>query len=359
MEFIAFKALFQEGDTLYSPLRRTPWMYDLQGRPCLSLDGLDGMGIFAATWEEAAKYGGDIYMVVPFLFDGGDPLIALGTHGWRSSQATVVGGPWAYNDKERMRQAAQFVMESYRQGYRQVEAVLFWATIILDSYDDLTIPLLIPILEWGVGEEEWDTRMDALLAAIKIGAPALSVLERAMQDDSQAIRVEAVRAAGKIGAPALSILELAMRDHDPHVREEAVCAAGNIGAIACSILERAMEDENSNVRVQAVHTARKIGLPALPILERAIQDELHLIRKYAVYAAGKIGSPALHVVERGMEDEDWAVRKEAVHAAGQIGEAALHILERAMQDDNPAVREAAFKVKVGTIAQNPNGGQPA
>jgi hypothetical protein len=68
VEFVAFKALRRYGEVLYSPQQGTPWMYDLQGRPCLVADGLEaGRSIHAASWNEATGYWGEIYMVVPYL----------------------------------------------------------------------------------------------------------------------------------------------------------------------------------------------------------------------------------------------------------------------------------------------------
>jgi hypothetical protein len=149
MEYIAFKALRSDGHNLYSPTQGTPWAYDIQGRPCLVADSIDGdHGVYAATWDEAAEYGSEIYMVVPFLFGGDDPVIALGTHGWRSSHATVIAGPWDKNDQDSVRQAAEFVLECHQQGYRQVGGILIWAAgVVAAAHDSHALPIVLPILE--------------------------------------------------------------------------------------------------------------------------------------------------------------------------------------------------------------------
>jgi len=283
MEFVAFKALRRDGDTLYSPSQNTPWLYDLQGRPCLVADSMDdGHGIYAASWKEAAKYGEEIYMVVPYLLSGGDPEIALGTSGWRSSAATVIAGPWQEDSQEGMRLAADFILASYMQGYRQVWGILLWA-------------------------------------AGQVGSSALHILEQAMDNDDPDVRAEAVTAAGQVGLPALNILERAMGDNSPDVRWQSVYEAGKIGLPALHILERAINDGAPSVRRAAIREAGKIGLPALHILERAINDGDRSVRREAICEAGKIGLPAFHILERAINDGDPSVRQYAVGEAVKLG----------------------------------------
>jgi len=302
MEYIAFKALKRDGDTLCSPSLCTPWLYDLQGRPCLVADSMDDYhGVYAATWKEAAKYGEEIYMVVPYLLDGGDPEIALGTSGWRSSAATVIAGPWRRNSKKGMRLAAEFVLASHTQGYRQVEGILLWA-------------------------------------AGQVGLPALHILEQAIDDDNPDGREWAVTVAGEMGLPALHILERAMGDRDSEIRQRAVYEAGKIGLPALNILERAMGDDNSTVRKQAVYEAGPMGVPALHILEQAIDDSDPSVRWAAVRWAGQIGLPAIRIIEQAMNDGNPNVRREAMRAIGEIGPAALPILEHGLADTDLDVR---------------------
>jgi len=302
MEYIAFKALKRDGDTLYSPSLCTPWLYDLQGRPCLVADSMDDYhGVYAATWKEAAKYGEEVYMVVPYLLDGGDPEIALGTSGWRSSAATVIAGPWRRNSKKGMRLAAEFVLASHTQGYRQVWGILLWA-------------------------------------AGKMGLPVLYILEQAIDDDNPNGREWAVTVAGEMGLPALHILEQAMGDRDSEIRQRAVYEAGKIGLPALNILERAMGDDNSTVRKQAVYEAGPMGVPALHILEQAIDDSDPSVRWAAVRWAGQIGLPAIRIIEQAMNDGNPNVRREAMRAIGEIGPAALPILEHGLADTDLDVR---------------------
>jgi len=283
MEFVAFKALRRDGDMLYSPSLHTPWMYDLQGRPCLVADSMDGFhGVYAASWKEAAEYGEEIYMVVPYLLSGGDPEIALGTSGWRSSAATVIAGPWRRKSRKGMRLAAEFILASYMQGYRQIWGILLWAADLL-------------------------------------GFPALNILEQAIDDDNPVGRIWAVTVAGKMKLPALYILERAMGDGDSAVRQRAVYEAGKMGLPALRILERAMDDADPTIRTQAVYEAGGMGISALRILERAINDSHPDVRWAAVRWAVEIGLPAIHIVERAMGDEDPNVRRYAVREAVKLG----------------------------------------
>jgi HEAT repeat protein len=235
-------------------------------------------GIYAASWHEAAAYGDEIYMVVPFLFGGNDPLIALATHGWRSSAATVIAGPWSATDEVGMRQAAEYILASYRQGYRQVDGILCWAATLTDARDECTIQIVLPILERALQDDDRDVRHKAVRAAARIGSPALNILRRALQNDDRNVQVHAVRAAGDVGAAALPILEWAVQ-RDLSLLPEAVYAAGKIGAPALRILQLAMESNIPALRAQAVIVASKIGAPAMRILQLALQDEHPAIRE--------------------------------------------------------------------------------
>jgi 5-hydroxyisourate hydrolase-like protein (transthyretin family) len=321
MEFIAFKSLKRDGFTLHSPQQGTPWMYDIQGRPCLVADSLKGRhGIYAASWEEARRYGNAIYMVVPYLFDGGDPVIAMGSHGWRSSMATVIAGPWACDDRDGMLQAAEFILASYMQGYRQVEGILVWAPAL--RLPTTIMPFPLRSTSWSA---QWAMptrcpeggrarrRPDRLARAPHPGARRRP--DRLGDGPEADVRWRAVRDAGQIGLPALHILERAMGDADTDVRAEAVRAAGQIGLPALHILERAMGDADTDVRAEAVRAAGQIGLPALHILERAMGDAEADVRVKAVRAADQIGLPALHILKRGLGDADMDVRLETVSVA--------------------------------------------
>jgi hypothetical protein len=295
VEFVAFKALRRYGEVLYSPQQGTPWMYDLQGRPCLVADGLEAYyGIHAATWDVAAKYGDEIYMVVPYLVDGGDPIIALGTHGWRSSAATIIAGPWARNDRDGMLQAAEFILASHQQGYRQVPGILLWAAGIIMPHD----PSHIQIIEWGLCNDDDDIRDEGIRAAIMAGDMILPALRRAASHPNPKVRQDAMYIAGQLGDSAFEIIERGITDEDPGVRTDAVNAAGKFGKRALPLLKHAIEDADPIVRVGAVCSAYKIGLPALDILARGLEDSDPYVRQKATASAWGLGLPGYGLMLR-------------------------------------------------------------
>jgi hypothetical protein len=296
MEYAAFKALKRKGETLYSPIHGTAWFYDRSGRPCLVADGLkDGYGIFAGTWQEAAEYFWKIYMVVPYLLeDGGDPEIALGTRGWRSSAATVIAGPWVSYDMDGMRQAAEFVLAFYQQGYRQVPGVLFWAAGVVAACD----LSYIQIIESGLLSDDDDIRDEGIRAAIMVGDAILPALERMALHLNPKVRQDAMYVAGQLGDSAFEIIERGATDKDPGVRAEAINAVGKLGQRALPLLERAIEDADPAVRLGAVCAARRLGVPALDILARGLEDDDPYVRKKAVESAYALGPAGYGLLPR-------------------------------------------------------------
>lgn len=142
MEFYAFKALLKKEGQLVSPHTNARWQrcegtWRLEARPG---DLQRGMGVYAAVWHEAARYGDQLYLVVPYLPIGqggqADADFVLADEGWRSSAAAVVAGPW--NGHEPMpREVAETIVAAHRQGYRQVSEVLEDAAAVLA--DDLEV----------------------------------------------------------------------------------------------------------------------------------------------------------------------------------------------------------------------------
>jgi HEAT repeat protein len=234
----------------------------------------------AASWEEAARYGDKICMVVPFLLDG-DTDIVIKDNGWSSSGVTVIAGPWDRGDKRAMRKAAKLILAAYKQGYRQIDGVLFWAITVVSPK---LVRDYIQILEWGIKSDDPDVNLKAVQIAGKIGAPALCILERALEHCSLSVCQEAVRMAGKIGA--------------------------------VEFLANVMTHEEEFIRWEAAYTIGKIGKRALLYVERAAKNHDPKVRQCAVAAAGQIG--ALEIIEQAMTDSDPHVRQEAMRIAGKM-----------------------------------------
>jgi hypothetical protein len=186
MNYLAFKSLENNGETLESPLMGTPWSRDSQGKICLESDGY---GVHADSWERAAAYGGDIYLVVPRLFDGDrEDWVNLYTTGWRAYGATALAGPWEADDVDGMRKAANIIYAAYKRGYRQHPVILAWVVKILGS--ELPKDEIDAILDDVISHEfSDDVTLEIVKIAGQIGKAALPVLEAALQSKSYSVRL--------------------------------------------------------------------------------------------------------------------------------------------------------------------------
>ena len=126
MSYIAFKSLKVTDDGLYSPYRHTKWdeVYAPSlGRLTYSLSApsLDGeQGVYASTVCEAWRYmdeGCRVFLVTP----DPDAQTEIGTKGWRTTCALVIGEVASLHD------AARLILASRQSGYPQIREILRWA----------------------------------------------------------------------------------------------------------------------------------------------------------------------------------------------------------------------------------------
>jgi len=126
MSYIAFKSLRICSDGLYSPQRNTKWdeVYAPSlGRLTYSLSApsLDGkQGVYASTVCEAWRYmdeGCRVFLVTP----DPDAQTEIGTKGWRTTCAIVLGEATSLHD------AARLILASHQAGYPQIREILRWA----------------------------------------------------------------------------------------------------------------------------------------------------------------------------------------------------------------------------------------
>ena len=126
---IAFKALRVCSDGLYSPQRNTKWdeVYAPSlGRLTYSLlaPSLDGkQGVYASTVCEAWRYmdeGCRVFLVTP----DPDAQTEVGTKGWRTTCALVIGEVASLHD------AARLILASRQAGYPQIREILRWAHLM-------------------------------------------------------------------------------------------------------------------------------------------------------------------------------------------------------------------------------------
>ena len=127
--YIAFKALRICSDGLYSPQRKTKWdeVYAPSlGRLTYSLRtaSLEGkQGVYASTVCEAWRYmdeGCRVFLVTP----DPDAQTEVGTKGWRTTCALVIGEVASLHD------AARLILASHQAGYPQVKDILRWAHLM-------------------------------------------------------------------------------------------------------------------------------------------------------------------------------------------------------------------------------------
>ena len=127
--YIAFKALRICSDGLYSPQRKTKWdeVYAPSlGRLTYSLRtaSLEGkQGVYASTVCEAWRYmdeGCRVFLVTP----DPDAQTEVGTKGWRTTCALVIGEVASLHD------AARLILASRQAGYPQIREILRWAHLM-------------------------------------------------------------------------------------------------------------------------------------------------------------------------------------------------------------------------------------
>ena len=124
--YIAFKALRICRDGVYSPHRYTKWdeVYaPALGRLTYSLRtaSLEGnQGVYAGTFSEAWFYMVNecrLFLVTP----DPDAETEVGTMGWRTTCAIVIGEVTSLQD------AARLITASHQAGYPQIKEILAWA----------------------------------------------------------------------------------------------------------------------------------------------------------------------------------------------------------------------------------------
>jgi hypothetical protein len=129
MSYIAFKALKVYDDGVYSPYRYTRWdevYIPSLGRLTYSLSAasLEGnQGVYAGTFSEAWFYMMNdcrMFLVVP----DPDAETEVGTNGWRTTCAIVLGEVTSLHD------AARLILASRQAGYPQIREILRWAHLM-------------------------------------------------------------------------------------------------------------------------------------------------------------------------------------------------------------------------------------
>ena len=141
MSYIAFKSLRVYGG-IYSPYRHTKWeevYVPALGRLTYSLrtDSLEGeQGIYATTLGEVRLHMDD-YCCMFLVAPDPDAETEVGTNGWRSTCAIVLG------EVDSLYDAARLIVTSHQAGYPQVREILRWARLMVMPRAGLTVRELV------------------------------------------------------------------------------------------------------------------------------------------------------------------------------------------------------------------------
>lgn len=190
---------------------------------------------------------------------------------------------------------------------------------IIGSGDDMdNTENRVPELIMELSDRSEDVRWAAAYALVKVGAPAVGPLIRALDNKDSVVRLRAAWALGRIKDPrAVDHLTATLHDGDWAVRMRAAQALGHLRArSALDALLLAMRDENADVRRHVIGALTRIADPA---------------------SADRLGA--------ALKDKDWRVRLAAALALSAIGdEKSLIYLRAATSDGNEYVRTVAMTV---------------
>ena len=185
--YIAFKALRVCGDQVYSPYYHTKWnevyvSFLSRLTYSLSAPSLDKkQGVYAATFWEAWRYMDEncrMFLITP----DPDAETEVGTKGWRSTCAIVIGEVTSLHD------AARLIIASHQAGYPQISEILKWARSVLLLRESLAdrIPFDEAVRAWAyeclrnAGVPVWEIDPDELARHIDLeGLPKTDDLEEA------------------------------------------------------------------------------------------------------------------------------------------------------------------------------------
>ena len=147
-----------------------------------------------------------------------------------------------------------------------------------------------------------------------------------------------------IGASAVPVLVKLLDDKDYKVRMAAAEALGQIGAeAAVEPLIRSLGDTSKNVQQVAAEGLTKVGEPAISALLDALIGKDQLARKWAAEALGNIGdvSVAQQLIAR-LNDSNIDVQRAAVTALGDLkSKRAIEPLIEVVQSDKIDLARAA------------------
>lgn len=159
----------------------------------------------------------------------------------------------------------------------------------------------VPLLIEALSDEDWQLRLNAVVALDQIGDPtATPALITALSDENWEVRANSTIALGNMGGVAVPALIAALEHKDIRVRRNATKALGNIGdTMAVPGLIGVLSDEDWEVRAGAAMVLGKMGTAAVPALTVALKDEAEYVDAMATLALRLIGTPeALEAIKK-------------------------------------------------------------
>jgi len=198
-------------------------------------------------------------------------------------------------------------------------------------------------------------------AVIAIGArltSASNTVDHALPDADSDLRSYVARGLGQpvvgdsLGAPALVILRRFVEDADPHVRINAIRSLATYGPIARPELVRHLRDADANARITVAQSLGGIlGTSRLDWTDAWAADTAFTFRRMLLASAIRSGvrpaalDPA--TPPTWQQSADWRYRAAAAEAAGTGSAGAVDsIASPLFRDADPRVRAAAYGAAV-------------
>ncbi|MFP6720418.1 MAG: sister chromatid cohesion protein PDS5 [Candidatus Poribacteria bacterium] len=228
---------------------------------------------------------------------------------------------------------------------------------------------ITPILIDALTDENDDIRREAADELGDIGATspqAISALIRRLHDDEGDVRDEVIESLGQIGKPALSELKKASIYGSDETNRMIVQVFIRIGLPAVTLLNEMMKNLSDQIRYEIIDALGDIGeddpsavASIEPILITALASQSEDIRRNATEELGDIkasSKDAIRVLSNVLLDPDKKIRRKAAEALGEIGQVAqiaVPALTNLLDDDSKGVRLEVVEAlgKIGSPAQ--------
>ncbi len=185
--------------------------------------------------------------------------------------------------------------------------------------------------------------------AANVDAAKLSLISRYVMDGDPRVRVQAMLAAGRLGPPGLNIALYGLKDTSPVVRQAAAWAACHGGDRAFNPLVKLLEAERSRPVLETL-LANLWRLEDSPwpaaVSAFAGSSDVHL-RRAAAYSLSRTGAATARAAQRRLAADAEPVIRATVlpgFGTGALAERDLAVVLTALEDPDWRVRAAACRV---------------